>query len=443
MIYKDGYALIKNFAVVDLGFSASAKDIRVPIAINEDPDKAQEHVLWGLTDLYPNEVIADAEKDTVITPGVRFKTDMHFGGGIGCGVIEVDANGKEVFSYRRDQQFFDFKRKNRLHQEVYTGLYDLNYFGTAVVLMSLSNDYRQIVRYTHRLSRASNMRLGRRDAYGNFTRVFINPDFGTADYDATNTKSYPVAPEYGAVEWIREKRPKVFGVVVQLIDTGREYYPMADWHTARNSEWMKISSAIAVFKKYLMQNQFTIKYHIKVHPKFWENQFGAETWQGFDDKEKQQKASEWLGSLESFFKGEKAAGNSLMTMMETFFTGNGQQVQELVKIEELGNKFTKDGTYIEDSKEASEHKISALGLHPDIVGSSPGSRIGSGSGSGNRVAFNQRVSMSRPVQDLILYPLEIVRDYNGWNPELEFRIRESLITTLDTGASATKPEEQP
>lgn len=443
MIVKGGYALINEFAVVDLGLFSSAKSIQSPPSKDEDHDTSQDFILWGTNDNYPNDVIKDAEKDTVILPGIRFKSDMHFGGGVGAGIIDVDANGKEIFRYERDPAFIQFKRANKLNQEVYLGLYDLNYFSTSVVLMALSEDRQKIVRYTHRLSRSSNIRLGRRDSYGNIKSVFVNPDFGTSEYQLANNKEYLVAPEFGAADWVAEKRPKVFAVVMQVADSGRMYYPMPDWHTARNSEWMKISSAIAVFKKHLMQNQFSLKYHIKVHPQFWPQYFGAETWEGYSDAEKQANASEWLESLEEFFKGTEAAGNNLMTSMGEYLNNQGGSTFDMVEIEDISNRFSKDGTYIEDSKEASEHKISALGLHPDIVGSSPGSRIGSGSGSGNRVAFNQRVSMSRPIQDIVLSPLEIVRDFNGWNPELEFRIRESLITTLDTGAAATKPEEQP
>ncbi len=194
---------------------------------------------------------------------------------------------------------------------------------------------------------------------------------------------------------------------------------------------------ISKFKKHMLENQITIKYHIKVHPDFWPLQFGDD-WSKWNATEQDTAMGDWLDNFSKFMKGPEGSGNSMMTP-KAFFRGQNDKSFDLVEITEFKNHFSKDGTYIEDSLEASLHQTSALGLHGEIVGNSPSSQMGAGSGSGSRVAFNQRVSMSRFVQDLVLQPLYTIAEFNGWDDELVFRMRNSLITTLDTGASATKP----
>ncbi|HMT30417.1 MAG TPA: hypothetical protein PKD91_14175, partial [Bacteroidia bacterium] len=73
------------------------------------------------------------------------------------------------------------------------------------------------------------------------------------------------------------------------------------------------------------------------------------------------------------------------------------------------------------------------GVDPAIIGMTPGKGIGAGSGSDKRIAFNVYVSLCQADRDIILEPLNFIRDYNGWDPELEFRFKYPMITTLDKG----------
>ena len=443
-----GVAIIStpgNSAVVNLGvYMADNGEIKSGASVNEDIDPSVDFVNWGTNNDYPVLISQDAELDTVITPGIRLKTEMHFSGGVSHGKIEItnDGDGEETFRNMRDTDVVKFFRANKIDKQVYHTLYDLNYYSTAVVLFVLSNDRRKIVRYSSEIARAKFIRLGKKNAYGEVENIFLNKDFGTAQYDAEKSKKIPVIPAFGGVEWLKSKLPDTAAYLIQLPDSGRDYYPMSDWLSARNSHWLTISKNIAVFKKYMMDNQMTIKYHIEVHKDYWPERFGETTWAKWTPDERVSGMSTELTAWANFFKGSDKSGNSLMTTMKSSLSDPGK-IYSLVKITEVGAKFSKEGTYIEDSKEASEHKISALGLHPDMVGNAPGSSLGSGSGSGNRNAFNQRTAMAKAIQTFALEPLDLVRDFNGWDPELEFRMRPSLITTLDTGAAATKPQATP
>jgi hypothetical protein len=109
-----------------------------------------------------------------------------------------------------------------------------------------------------------------------------------------------------------------------------------------------------------------------------------------------------------------------------------------VKFGIIEDKSKADGAFMKESNESSDHALSTLSIHPEIIGNAPGSKLGSGSGSGNRVAFNQRVALSLIRQSIVLESLRIVSEVNGW--DVRWMMRNSLITTLDSGAEATKPK---
>ena len=106
------------------------------------------------------------------------------------------------------------------------------------------------------------------------------------------------------------------------------------------------------------------------------------------------------------------------------------------KIEAIDNKI-KDGIYIEDSNEASSHLLYALSMDPTIIGSQPGSKLGSGSGSDKQVAFNIYIDTVKAHQDLILEPFRWIAEYNGWEP-YTFKFKNSL----DPATNPVRPEQE-
>ena len=101
-----------------------------------------------------------------------------------------------------------------------------------------------------------------------------------------------------------------------------------------------------------------------------------------------------------------------------------------------------DGKYVEDNLEAAANIFYALGVDPTIVGFAGGSKQGARSGgSDKREAYLIALQMMMPMRDMILEPLEFIAEYNGWkarHPNLRFRFRDTILTTLDTGAGTAK-----
>ncbi len=403
----------------------------------EEKASATEWVASGATDNHLNAMKTLAESSTVILPGLRFNASMRYGGGIEYGKEQI-IDGEKRFVPMIIDEVENFLEQNKIFEQVFIALLDIETFGFCVFQHALSLDRKKIVQTNSKFTRASWVRMGKR-SNGNVDFIHVNADFGTTEYRKENVKKIKAAPEFIGQDWItktqKEGSFKSFCTIHQNPDLGRLYYPLTDWYSAVLSGWYDVAKLIAESKKFLFQNQFAIKYHIKIHPEYWKQVFGADQWAKFTQQEKASKKQEELQKITDYLQGTESYGSTFFSERCSDFSG--QKFEDSVTIEPITHDFSKSGEFMKESNEATDHMLSAMSIHPDIIGNAPGSSLGSGSGSGNRVAFNQRVALSLFHQQLVLDALRVVSSYNGWG--VKFRMRNSLITTLDTGASATKP----
>ena len=107
-----------------------------------------------------------------------------------------------------------------------------------------------------------------------------------------------------------------------------------------------------------------------------------------------------------------------------------------MKITAIDNNF-KGGEYLDDSEEASNIMSYAMGVHPSLIGSSPG-KAKTINGTEARELFIIKQSLMKPIRDRILRPLYIIKAINGWDPTLKFVIPNIELTTLDKNTGSTK-----
>ena len=141
--------------------------------------------------------------------------------------------------------------------------------------------------------------------------------------------------------------------------------------------------------------------------------------------------------FEDFFTGAINAGKFIVTEM-THLEGAGL-MDSLWKITAIDDKM-KQGMYLPESQEGSSHIAFAMGFHPSILGMTPGKGSGGGAGSGSdaRVAQNNFDAKATIFEDIIIEPIELVHDYNQWDPEITYWLDSVQVSTLDSG-TPTKP----
>lgn len=390
---------------------------------------------WGEMNSFPQDVIRDVRKDPEIGTLLDKEARLLYTGGLVYGKIDYKDNGEEILvpveKKEQRKEINDWLRKSNINRYVLEAARDLYWFYNVFPEVVLSRDKSKIVQLA--VQAAENCRFELQNEQGIIENCYINSNFPEEDETTSNTKKLPVLdPYYDAVGAL--KKLNVTNVIYPLSypTPGSKYYQLADWDSIRSSGWLSVSAAIPKFKKSFLEKQLNIKYHVEISQLYWEKKYPG--WRDkLSDAQKEKIKKEELTTFNNILTGVEKAGNSIVTAMHTDAVG---KEYSLWKINVIDDKY-KQGQFLEDGKEASLYKMSAIGLHPALVGTMPNNGMG-GAGSNIREAYNLHMLMVKSHQDIILEPLSLVRDFNGWDPEIEFRFRTSFMNTLDKGKETTK-----
>lgn len=384
---------------------------------------------WGPGNDFPQQVLADIAKSTILGPVLDWKTRAVYGKGIIYGTVTgYKPDGSEIFQRTKDPVVEAFFRSSNLHRFGFEGLQGLFTFATAFPELVISRDRSQITSLC-----IQDTAFGRYSAQAPGQAVppslHISANWPNAAPGDGYTTTVPVLdPYYGGVEALRaDKRGFKYIYPLSIPSAGNAIYQLIAWNAIRKSGWLDVAQAIPEFKKQLFINQLSIKYLIEADIRYWEWKYPD--WKEKKESERKQCIAAELDAFEKTMSGTGGAGKSIMTVTMPDPQNPGATLK-VFTVTAIDDKI-KSGQYVEDSQEASSHIYTALQVDPTLSGISPGKGIGSGSGSDKRVAFNAFVATHSFYQDLILEVLHFVRDYNGWNPELEFRFLNPEINTLD------------
>ena len=384
---------------------------------------------WGPGNDYPQTVMAKIASNTIIGPVLDWKTRAIYGKGLIYGkVTGYKDDGTEIFKREKNPIVEAFFKKSRLHRYGMDGLQGLIYFANAFPEIVISNDRSQITsvcvqdtsycRYSSQLPGQAVPEW-----------VYISANWPAANPGDDYTTQVPVLdPYFDPIETLRnDTRGFKYIYPLSLPSPGQALYQLAAWSVIIKSGWLDVAQAIPEFKKQLFINQLSIKYLIEADIRYWEWKYPD--WTEKKEDERKRIIGEELDAFEKTMSGTAGAGKSIMTvtMPDPNNPGNTIRVFTVTAIDDK----IKSGLYIEDSQEASSHAYTALQVDPTLSGISPGKGMGAGSGSDKRVAFNAFVATHTFHQDLLIEVLNFIRDYNGWDPELEFRFLIPQINTLD------------
>jgi hypothetical protein len=223
-----------------------------------------------------------------------------------------------------------------------------------------------------------------------------------------------------------------FVMSIALPTPGRFYYSKPYWWSIFESGWYDFACAIPAFKKALIKNQMVLRYHVKINMKFWDKLYKSEGI--IEPKKKVERKKQFFSQLNDFLSGEENAGKSFVSHFQ-YDSVKGFEENDIV-IEPLAS-FLKGGEYIEDSEEASNAICYAMGIHPSLQGASPG-KGKSINGTEARELFIIKQALTKPIRDMLLLPLYVVKAINGWNPDIHFVISNIMLTTLDKNTGAEK-----
>lgn len=218
-----------------------------------------------------------------------------------------------------------------------------------------------------------------------------------------------------------------------------DYLGIPTWWGGR--AWIECANAIPIFHISNLRNGYTIRYHIEIPTDYFVDNSSIQVSQNQKDSAKRRESEArkaFLDRLDKFLAGHEQAGRALVTEYEI----NKQAAREFpgIKITPI-NVDIKDKALLELFQHSNDANISAQGVHPTLAAIQTQGKLSSGSEIRN--AFNMYVAIKTPVKRAILLkPITMVHQINGWGDGIKWGFRDIEITTVDkqsTGKQAAPP----
>ncbi|QIP15690.1 hypothetical protein G8759_25180 [Spirosoma aureum] len=413
------------------------------------PDESQfpsiggDILSWGDGNDFPQRMVDLYNQDPIIPATLGKLSAMIQGQGLIAVLEDIGDDGKEVVRplvgpaniVAEIQEFISNELFQLYLREMAA---DAAWFFNGWPEMLVSKDRTKIVQL-HPLS-AEEVRWCRMRPDGSLPHVYLNANYPRNNSESASTVKINAIDPYrwDAVDWLRESSFYNCVYPISIPTPGKRFYSLPHHYSLVESGWLDVHLAIPAFKKFLMKNQMTIKYHWKVDKDYWGSMYGEKYTKGSPDQKRAIK-QKWLNQMNKQLTDVSKAGNSIIT--DVTWDPVNKLFKDHITVTAITDTM-KDGKFLDDNMEAAANIYYALNWDPTISGYQGGGKGGSRSGgSDKREAYLIALQMIKPFRDMVLQPVLFTAKYNGWKaaiPKLGFRWRDTILTTLDTGAGTAK-----
>lgn len=388
--------------------------------------------IWGDDDQFPEAVRDDVKKSIMLSRGLQHRAKLLYGNGI----LTYKLDEKGTIIPFTDPGFEKFKKDSHLNHYLSRVCYQHEFYNNIIPRLIFSRDKKTVNKIICEKSRYG--RWEKIDATeGKILNCYISAWFDQFPdaRDTSKVKKIPTINLFDDLDDIRAD-DNTFEYVYRAMFplSNEDYYAVPAWNSARESGWVEVERRVPELKKKMFENGMFPKWHIQIPYDHWELKFGKDIWNKFDEKEKQTKILEQLKVMNDFLTGSENAYKAFISHFGT--DPYTQKEQPGWKIESLTANNEK-GEFLQEVDEANTQISYALGLNRAIFGSNSNGQ-GAGSGSDIRESFLIATSMLRLDRDFVFMPLYFIRDYNGWDPDMLFGFRDTVLTTLDKNPTGSQ-----
>jgi len=395
--------------------------------------------VWGNNNDFPSMADQVISSVGVLNTGLKFTRNFTLGQGIfACTVTDFDESGNEVISRVKDKSLITFANSRLVRRFMSKALRDYLKFGCAFVQVIMNADGSKMVGIN--TINAKYCRLSIADQNEVIQKCVVSgkwPDSPGQD----QFQVFDVLDEYDPFadlqrrRWAQKTAGKSFIFVIRDSWGSGEYYSSAIWWAAYLAGWIDIAKKVPSFLKKAYENQITWKWHIQIPYAFWDKQFPAIQ---FATTELRKAAIEsYMDSIESNLCGTENADKPIFT----FFDINPQngKAEEQWIIKPLENKLSNEQNLVTSAAANSEIMFSIM-VNPNVLGAGMpgGTYAGNQGGSNIREAYLVNIANCWLDRQDLLDVLELFIRYNGAADDVEWRFRNTILTTLDTGAGTKK-----
>lgn len=434
-------------AKTDAGFriSSNLHDLTVknyapkkgkPTPIKHDPaEEAYEYASWGSNNDWPTKFRKKLSKIPVATRAMNKLVRMLYGEGVIYFKTEDLRKGSAVQRHY-DERIENFIEENRINTHwLPNQCLDAVWTWHMVSEMILSNDKKEIAGIHHKISEYS--RVSKQDEKKLtkdhlYYSEFFRDGMATEEQFAKLT----LLPEYNKSEFIRNNTSKInFAFFNHLPSPGKTYY--AD-HPAngliRENGWADVALSVPEIISSMQRNQIALLYQINIPLSYFFTRY--KDWNSFTAKEQEKIMNDKIDDLDVMLSDSANLYKSITNVIDDVSGVFGEAAGK-IKIEAIDDKIKKDA-WVPSSHVADTQITIGVGAHTSQLGlASDAGKIGGGSGSDQREAFNTEITLNTMDQIIILEPLNFISRFNNWG--VTFRIDNIKHTTTNNQESGLVP----
>jgi hypothetical protein len=397
-------------------------------------------VMWGPGNNYPLLAIADFRKNGVASRGLKLKTDMLYG----KNVVPVRVTGYDDDAQKEivevvldDQEINEFLRRSNI--DIFRGrcITDFVYWGMFFPIFLLNEDRSAISMVAH--DKAAKFRFAPMDVnLGRIDSVFRSANWPFPYISGfEEIKAIDAVMAYLEVDRVRYDKEFRYVFPVVSYDVLNDYYPVTIHESLRLNGTLQNANDIPAMVAAIIKNGKTIQYHIRIPISYWIGLYPD--WDRKKQPEKDAIVNAKLNEIDQFLSGKD---NQMKAFISHYavdpVTGKEIAGWEIIP---LDNKMKYDAWNNVDTATTAQILFS-IGINPAIfgLGVPGGANTGGGNNGGSsiREAWLTMIASSSGDRNILYSWWPFVRDYNGYDPTIQLRTVDQVLTTLDQGKGTEK-----
>lgn len=336
-----------------------------------------------------------------------------------------------------------FKRRTGLGTFFLEQITDMKYYFMSVCVVILSRDGTQINRLVHK--DACFCRLAKADKAGRINYVYY-ANWKKGNLQKDDIERIPLLREDDPIGDLMVKmgrepgqdgrcavrtQLRKFAVLLRFPTVGCQYYPTPYYAAMFRGGSYFEKRLISAAKIAKIRNHASVKYQVEVENKYWQKIISEERiTDPLKIKERIKKEKE---NIRDFVAGVHNSGKAWITGY--YVDPLGHEVRDIRVVNIEGSK--EGGDYADDINVAANTLCYADNTHPNLVGAVPGKSQSNNSGSDKRELFTMKQALETAFHDLLLRPMEVVCEFNGWQGVTP-AVPMIMLTTLDEHKDAKR-----
>lgn len=404
--------------------------------------KQYRYVQWGIDDQLPYRLRKELMSNMVTAQCQQFNIVSCYG----QGVRFVDRESKADV---KDKQILEFCLRNSLQEVFLEQATDMKFYSFSVTVIILSRDGQKIVTVRNKDASYCRFEYAPSSESGKMEHVFFG-DFRLGFFDEAKIEVIPLLdywdplgdlmvrmgqepnPTTGTVG--TPTRDRKFAILSRMATPGCKVYPIPYYSSIFRDAWFDIYRLIGIGKRFMIKNTSAPRVQIEVHDDYWDNVCDNE---GIADEAKRKaRKEEEKQNIIDFVTGIENAGKA---MISGYYVDPNGKENRMVRIVPLNDANKKEGgNWSDDMSEASNALCFAFGIHPNLVGATPGKSQMNNSGSDKRELFTLKQAIEKPCHDVMCKPYHVILHYNKWNDKVTVDVPMIMLTTLDKNKDAKK-----